>query len=177
MESTMAQNGSLLVPSWLNVESNEGYGRRPIPNTRDQDISTLISNWMTLDIHARQEFSSLVTDGQRPTLLAYSERMATLAVRKSNKEWIRFGLIAQGMDGWRADWRESALLLSLHYDACNRINESAATVFSEVAAMLPLNVGHAMTSFVKRAPPDIALEAMGYKASGDQDGFRYERTW
>jgi hypothetical protein len=165
------------IPTWLDVERNQGYGPRRIPDSRDDDVSSLLRRWMTLDPHARQELSSSITDRQRPTLLAYCERMAARAVRESSREWIVLGLVAQGIDGWRADWRENALLLCLHYDACSRIGVSAEGVFSELAGLLPLNVSHAMASFLKRNAEDKTLEAMGYEASSDQDGFRYRRNW
>jgi hypothetical protein len=162
---------------WLSSEINQGYGKLSIPNSRDREITELIKQWLALDSNKRMDATNTISGLQRATLLAYSERMASRAVRESNRNWIVLGLIAQGLDGWRADWRENALLLCLHYDACLRLGIAANEVFSEAEDVLPLKAGRALASFLKRDPEDKSLDSMGYIASSDEDGFRYKRTW
>ena len=173
----MAGNTLLSDASCLDVSSNIGYGPSPIPTSRDEEIAALIQTWMSFGEVDRQAASTSVNEDQRPTLLAFSERMASRAVRESNQFWILLGLVALGLDGWRTDWRDNALLLCLHHDACQRIRASAESVFADAATLLPANVGAALRAFLKRSPEDQSLSAMGYKESSDADGFRYERTW
>jgi hypothetical protein len=163
--------------AWLKAERNRGYGRLPIPNRRDEEISALLRGWMELTPAERHEASASITDDQQTTLLAYSERMATYAVRVSDAAWVLLGLVALGVDGWRFDWRENTLLLCLHYDACARIGVSPERIFSEASEFLVPNVGSALRAFLKREEEDKSLAAMGYTSSADADGFRYERTW
>jgi hypothetical protein len=111
-----------------------------------------------------------------PYFLAYGERMASLAVRESNQELLVFGLIALGLDGWRFDWRENIMILSLHYDAAERIGAKPELVFEKAAALLNERVAKALHSFIGSAA-DKSLEAMGYIAAVDNQGFRYRRTW
>ena len=106
---------------WLRVENNKGYGVLPIPRGRDVEISSLLRAWLDLDEPSRKTALSQLPSDCRFTLLGYSERMASLAVRHRNKEHILLGLLALGLDGWRADWRDNVLVVCLHYDAAKRI--------------------------------------------------------
>jgi hypothetical protein len=132
---------------------------------------------LALNSEQKREVANSLTKGQLDVLKAYSERMASRAVREQNKQWIVLGLIAANVDAWRVDWRDNVLVVTLHYNACERLGISANDVFSEAAAVLPLNVSRAFTLFLKRDPADKTLESMGYVASTDSDGFRYQRNW
>jgi hypothetical protein len=162
---------------WLDAENNRGYGPLPIPSDRDRQVSELIGQWLSLDENRRMEATRSISARELDTLLAYSERMASRAVRERSREWIFLGLVALGLDGWRTDWRENVIVLALHYDACQRIGESAEGMFKEAGGVLPLNVSRALTSFLKRKPENQSLEAMRFIASADAEGFRYRSIW
>jgi hypothetical protein len=91
---------------WLRGQNNSGYGKLPIPRPRDSEISNLLRAWIALDEVGRKQSALEISNEQRSTLLAYSERMASLAVRERNQEFTILGLIALGVDGWRDDWHE-----------------------------------------------------------------------
>jgi hypothetical protein len=162
---------------WLKVENNRGLGTRPIPQPRDLEISELLRAWMALDASARQASAQGILEEQRFTLLGYSERMASLAVRERQQELITLGLLALGVDGWRGDWRDNAVLISLHYDASQRIAADTGLLFEKAAALLSPKAANALRSFLRRSAADKTLEAMGYVVGTDSDGFRYKRTW
>lgn len=125
---------------WLKAENNRGYGALPIPQPPDDKITKLLRAWATLALSARSAASTRVLDEQRFTLLAYSERMASLAVRTGDIEKIFLGLLAVGVDGWRGDWRNNIILLSLHYDAAQKLSRAAEPVFEKAASLLSPNV-------------------------------------
>ena len=162
---------------WLKFENNLGYGTLAIPQPRDTDITKLLQDWVKLDKSVRKKAAQKILEEQRFTLLAYSERMASLAVRERNQDMITFGLLALGIDGWRGDWRDNAVIISLHYDAAQRLNINPKEIFEKVAALLPEKPAAALRSFLHRSVDDRTLEAMGYSAGSDADGFRYKRTW
>jgi hypothetical protein len=162
---------------WLKAENNQGLDALPIPQPRDLEISELLRTWMTLDKFGRQASAQGVLETQRFTLLGYSERMASLAVRKHEQEPIFLGLLALGIDGWRGDWRDNAVLIALHYDAAQRIAADAATLFERAATFLSPKAASALRSFLRRSATDKTIEAMGYVVATDADGFRYKRTW
>jgi len=162
---------------WLTVKNNQGYGTLPIPQPRDADIGELLRTWAALDAPTRQTSAQGILEEQRFRLLAYSERMASLAVRKRDQELIGLGLLALGIDGWRGDWRDNAALISLHYDAAQRLAADPDSLFEKAAALLSPKAANALRSFLRRSVADKTLEAMGYVADTDADGFRYKRTW
>lgn len=173
----MQKLGFFSNAAWLDVAKNHGYGPLPIPVQRDDQISSLIEEWKCLDALERTEASCSVTEDQAATLLAYSERMATLAVRVRSRDVILLGLLALGIDGWRSDWRENTLVLCLHFDASKRIGTAPESTFRDAARFLSPRVAQALQEFLKRSEEDRSLEAMGYKVGMDRDGFRYQRTW
>lgn len=87
------------------------------------------------------------------------------------------GLVALGLDGWQSDWRDNLLVVPLHYDAAQRIDVAPDTVFEEAARLLPATPADGLRLFLHRSKEDKAVEAMGYEAGADSDGFRYKRTW
>lgn len=165
-----------LIATWLNFDSNIGYGGLPIPQPRDSEITQLLNAWVGLDKSIRQVAAQQIREPQRFTLLAYSERMASLAVRTRDQEMIFFGLVALGIDGWNGDWRDNAEIICLHYDAAQRIC-NPEKIFEKAAANLPLKAAIALRSFLQRSQEDKSLEAMGYSVGSDADGFRYKREW
>lgn len=160
---------------WLEGKNNHGYGPLPIPQQRDFEIETLLRAYMTLDATARQAESSTFTQGQQLTLGAYSERMASLAVRKHDEELIFLGLLALSVDGWRWEWRDNIIILALHYDACKRIGVNPDVMFKKAAALLPPAAAKELAAFSTRTEHNKSLEAMRYVAGSDADGFRYQR--
>lgn len=163
--------------AWLGVDFNIGYGTLNIPSLRDEEITKLIEAWIELDTAARQVAAQQIMETQRFTLLAYSERMASYAVRTRDQRRIFLGLLALGVDGWKGDWRDNAEILCLHYDAAKVIGAVPNQIFEKAAKFLPLKVATALRLFIQRSPEDKSLEAMGYSAASDEDGFRYKRGW
>lgn len=162
---------------WLRAENNSGYGTLPIPQPRDEEISALLRSWLSLEEPVRRAALSQISEDYRFTLIGYSERMASLAVRDRNREHILLGLLALGLDGWRDDWRDNASVVCLHHDAAQRIGLCPSNLFEEAARLLPNKPANALRSFLRRSEEDKAVEAMGYLAATDADGFRYKRTW
>jgi hypothetical protein len=162
---------------WLDISKNKGYGLLPIPSQLDEQISSLIKEWKNLGALERQATSRSLTEEQMSTLLAYSERMASLAVRLGSRELVLLGLLALGIGGFSDDWRENTLVLCLHFNASIKIGVPPELPFEEAAKFLPAEVCVALASFLERSPEDQSLAAMGYKESNLSEGFRYQRTW
>ncbi|MEJ1968710.1 MAG: hypothetical protein WDN03_08800 [Rhizomicrobium sp.] len=125
-------------------------------------------------------------DEQRFTLLAYSERMASLAVREHNKGLIILGLLALGIDGWRGDWRDNAVLISLHYDAAKMLGDERMVYLRKLQlcspGRLPLHCEHSCVA--PKATRNWRLWAMsrepmptGFvtKERGEQDLFAHNQ--
>jgi hypothetical protein len=155
---------------------NIGYGALPIPGRFDSRITELLRCWEGLIELERNSATGRLSNDQKRTLLAYGERMASLAVRDSNAKLIYFGLLAVGI-GWLDDWRENVLVISLHYDAASRIGAVPEEIFEDAAGLLRVKPADTLRGFLRRSSEDKSLAAMGYVAGSDSDGFRYQRTW
>ena len=162
---------------WLIMTKNVGYGQLPVPQRLDDEIREIIFRWADLNESTRRQAGELIQESQRFTLLAFSERMASLAVREQDPDLIFAGLLALGVDGWRNDWRDNAVLLSLHYDSAHKLNIEPDVAFGRAAKLLDNKVSEAFQSFLRRSEEDKSLEAMGYEEGKDDHGFRYMRTW
>lgn len=158
-------------------KNNINYGGQPIPTQRDEQIRAILSNWSLLDEVSRRRASSEINGDKLMTLLAFSERMATLSVRARESEFVRLGLLALGLNGWNGDWRENIILLSLHVDALERIGVQPVKLFKPAGQLLSSPVRQAFSDFLRRTPEDQSIEAMGYIARGKGDDFSYSRTW
>ena len=161
----------------LQTENNREYFSLPIPQPIDGEITEVMRAWAALSPSERTAASLRVLDRQSLRLKAFSERMASFAVRTRDSEKIFFGLLALGADGWRGDWREKVLVLSLHYDALQRINGNPEATFKRAAALLSSEAAAALESYLRRSPENQSIRVMGYIAASDNDGFRYHRTW
>lgn len=161
----------------LDASNNTGYGCWSIPHLRDDEIASFLCAWIALEAENRRVISQAIDDNQRPTLLAFSERMASRSVRERDDKWIVLGIVSLGVDDWRLDYRDNVPLLCLHYHACQQISVSPDWVFSSAASVLSPRVQAGLISFLERSPEDKSLSAMGYEESSDAGGFRYKRTW
>lgn len=165
------------IEDWLRVESAEGYGPSPIPHDRDGWIDFMLRIWLALDDSSKKAAILPLTEQHSSVLQAYSERMASLAVRNHDREHLFFGLLALGLDDWRFDYRENLLALCLLYDAALRIGVCPDDVFEEAARLLPENAAKGLRAYLRRDERGKSLEVMGYVVGSDADGFRYKRTW
>lgn len=170
----MGSDGLFANAEWLETEQNHGYGLLPIPTKRDEEITSLLRAWADLNPADRERASKALRPTQVLTLLGYSERMASLAVRRKDREILRLGLLALGLSGWRGDQREGLMVLSLFFDAAQRLGMLPSDLFADIARLLSAEVGVELRAFLSRAPEDRSVEAMGYHAGKDVDGFRYE---
>lgn len=162
---------------WLSVDQNSGYGPSPIPDSRDVEIGSLINTWQSFGSQLRSDTAAKIREDQRFTLLAFSERMATAAVRQKDPACIYLGLLALGIDGWKGDWRDNATILCLHYDAAMRITADPSQMFRKAGRMLAEKVNRSFEEFLARTDEDKALDVMGYVIGRDEGGFRYIREW
>ena len=163
--------------SRLVAGNNPGYGPLPLPAPRDAEIARLLDVFTQASPEQRGQLLSRLTREHSPTLLAFAERMASLAVREREPRRIFLGLLALVVESFASDYRENAMILSLHYDAAGRIGADPARLFEEAASYARPEVARALRRFLARSPEDQSIAAMGYQEGREPDGFRYQRNW
>lgn len=159
-------------------ENNEGYGSQEIPNERDIEISKLVEQWLA-EVLAGQVSSLTTLRAQRGTLLAYCERIASLAVRTGERKLLLYALATLGSVWNYGDAKDTLPILSLIYDAALRLGLSADDLFGEAQRLCFGNKPYRdeLTGFLRRSAADKSIADMGYIAGIERSGFRYLRNW
>lgn len=164
------------VPMLL-TKNNKGYGLQPIPSEVDHEITDLINVFIQANPANREMILSKFDEEHAFTFIAYSERMAALAVRQQSSQIILKGLIALIIDGFKYNPLESLTILSLHYHSAEKIGVNPASLFDEAAKYADDKVATMISRFITRSPEDKSLEAMGYEEMQASNGFKYQRNW
>jgi hypothetical protein len=166
---TDAEAFDLLI---LEPSLNEGYLDEPIPSGRDEEISLPIA---AAERDGRlRELAGHLSETHVSVLLAFAERMASLAIRLGDPGVMRRGLIAACLPIEVADRREVLLVLPLLWRTAERLGLDAVSEFTAVDRTVGCEE---LARFAARRPEDRTIESMGYVEARDDDGFRYERTW
>jgi hypothetical protein len=164
------------ILSLLDIEDTSGYGRLPIPSSIDTEVECVVRFFMDQSPDTKRRLLDAVIIEQQPILRAYSERMASLAVRRSDPSYIILGLVALTL-ACTDDLREALLILPLHYRSAVKMHLDPAVVFQQAASFTAPEGREMLISFLTGRPESQQVEVMGYEESRDQDGFRYQRTW
>ena len=155
----------------------DGYGPSSVPSSLDVDVQNFVDTLRSGGPPAVASAIERASEAGRRVLRAYSERMATLAVRRRDASLLVRALVAAVVGGLYQNDREALLVMPLIEDGAKRIGVQPPTLFEEAAGL----VGHPGTVnlvlWLGRKPEDRELSAMGYAVGEDADGFRYVRAW
>jgi hypothetical protein len=161
---------------FLDAANNKGYGPLPIPMARDNEINDMLREWAALDEHERNEAAKKFSfESCVQTLECYSSRMASLAVRTGDPEFIYLGLLALGVFGWLPPWGIRVEYVTLHYDASKRIGVQSEDVFEKAARLLVGKVADELRLYLRRPPHLKTIDCMHFYTSMVGDGFRYKK--
>lgn len=161
----------------LASDRTHGYGRRPIPDAVDSEVRGLVNGLRDADPGTRDALLSLMTEHHGSVLLAFAERMASLAVRSRDPQFLRDGLGALAFGSRLVDSREAVLILSLVYRSLEKLGMDATGLFAGAIGLGDESFDACVRAFPSRDKKDRAIKAMGYTEGRDRDGFRYSRTW
>ena len=153
--------------------NNNGYGRRRIPCDCDDEISRFIDLWITASVTDRESITEAITSGDANLFRAYSERMASLAVRRCSSQIIINGLVSLSVDNWKFDSREYLMVASIIYHSAELIGQDPLALLGEIMEYLPPNAAKGFEEFCMRSPEGRDIRNMLYRESADKDGFRY----
>ncbi len=159
----------------LNHALESSYFKQPLNSEIDQKLKKEIS---ALRLITKKELDLLfkkISCNESRILGLFAERMASIAVRNHDITLVKYGLYALLIYSQTEDPRDVILVLSLLYDAADKISEHAKETFESVIS--ETKEEKLLRNFLKRNDEDKSIESMGYKESKDKDGFLYVRTW
>jgi len=155
----------------------KGYGPSKLPSPLDEDLGVFIDQIAAAGPIGVADVLSKVSDTGRQVLLAYAERMASLAVRRRDQGLLLRGIVALVVGGLDRNARESLMVMALVEDSAERIGADLEDTLEAVSKI----VGHPGTVnlvlWLTRKPEVRTLESMRYVAGADDDGFRYRLDW
>lgn len=94
--------------------------------------------------------------------------MASLGVRRKDRDTLLLGLLAAGLSGWREDPREGMMVVSLYFDAAQKLGVRPSSLFDDAALLLPVGMGSELRAFLNRSPADRSVEAIGHRPDWDR---------
>ncbi len=163
--------------SAVRSEQPIGYGRRVLPCVLDNRVHLFVEAYSKASPGERILVGGGNDETLRQVLLVFAERMASLAVRSVAKNYLLDALVALDAAGWLAEVRDNLMVLSLINDAATRIGLIPGELFAEIIPFISTESANSFQTFLKRSAMDKSIEAMGYQATWNDEGFIYERTW
>ncbi len=145
---------------------------QPYPLPLESELSHIWHGYQALADNERETLRSSFDFGDMMVLFAYAARMATLAVRERDSEYLRHALLAVSVGREDIDDRDAAIIRVLVVDAARRLD--ALGLFAQIAPL----ASESLQSFFRRADSESrALQSMGFVVTEDaDDGFRYRKT-
>lgn len=159
----------------LDSEYVHGYGPSRLPNNIDEEVEQLIDSILEVTDANKKLADLSQTHGM--VLLAYAERMASLAVRQNRVDILLKAMKALRVAGNLLDEKELLLILALLYNSANKLSADWSELIYVSSNSEEKRFKALCESFLSRSMADRGIQAMGYIESEDEEGFRYVRTW
>ena len=152
---------------------DQDYYNQPIPSELDGKVGRVVRMFLDSSPTERGIFFRLTNEGVSYLFIIFAERMASLGVRERSRQRLLEGLLALVIEDYRADYRDSLIVLAALSDAATKISVTPEELFAEAASYSNNSVVSNITEFHKWDPADWSLKAVGYKEVNGPDGFRY----
>jgi len=155
-----------------------GYGPAELPTAIDSYMASFVGLFRQSSDEERRAILGIMTHTDAQVFIAFSERMASLAVRTRSAEDLLNGLVGLGI-GMSAgdDMREVLMIMSLHVRTATKLGLSPSLVFRDASKVFGSATAAVFVGFTHRTLENQSIEAMSYVESSDESGFRYRRIW
>jgi len=151
------------------------YYSHPIPSKIDDKINESLAKFKLYDQEQVNSILEGIVGDNARVLGLFAERMASLAVRESNINRVRHGLLGLIIYSHTVDPRDVLLVLSLLHDAIVKLGEDPKEIFLEFRSLT--GDENFLDKFIARNDEDKSIDEMGYEESSNEGGFLYKRTW
>ena len=156
----------------LDLPRGEGYYERAIPCADDSRIGRAVKAFTAAPPVWQTAFREAIDHDRAELLCAWSERVASLAVRLDSSRPLVLGLVALSLAD-ETGGGESLLVAPLHRRSAEKLGADPIRLFDEAAGLTDLIGAHWLQD---ARDTDDQLEDTGYVEDEDEDGFRYLRT-
>jgi hypothetical protein len=155
----------------LELPRGDRYYRSRIPSPYDSQIARVISAFSSAAPVEQAAFREAIDRDRAGLLEAWSERLATLAVRLDSGQLLVQGLVGLSLAG-EDDSGEALLIAPLHRRSAEKLGLDPGRIFDEAAGRTDLPGARWLREL---RDADEAPEDVGFVEGEDGDGFRYGR--
>jgi hypothetical protein len=162
--------GDVVLAELIDLDGRIGaLGNEPIPSQADELAMSLALHYLELTEAEQREVRGLVSDELGRYLLAFSGRLATLAVRRKDADALAAALALHALEDFQFDLRENLRVFALIGDACARIGVSVPELWPRVAAAF----SDEHREHAEHATSPHAVETMGLRGVTRDGQFDY----
>jgi hypothetical protein len=158
--------------SALDLPRTEGYYGNSIPCGEDSRIGRAVKAFTIAQPVWQASFREGVDHDRADLLCAWSERVASLAVRLDSPRPLVYGLVGLSLAS-DAEVGEALLIAPLHRRSAEKLGASPGRLFDEAAGLTDLPGARWLRD---ARDSEDQVEDAGYVEDEDADGFRYLRT-
>jgi hypothetical protein len=154
-----------------------GYGPSEPPSPLDDEVAQFVAKVAGAGPTGVSDAVEVATENGRRVLRAYAERMASIAVRRSDIELGRSAVIALVIGGLNDGTPEALTVMAPLEAGVRKLGGDPGEVFGRAAEV----VGHpgsvSLMLWLARTPADRTLSSMGFVEGEDDSGFGYRLDW
>ena len=156
----------------LHQPRRKGY-REELPSPGDSLFIRLGKIYALSDSDQREVIRNSVHDDSRLSLIGYSFRLATIAARTRNREFLLLALIAHSIEDFRHDNRENIIVLVLINHVARRLGEDLSNLVRRVTELSSERGARNLREFLDRPSQINTLKVMGIIEEETAEGVDY----
>ena len=154
------------------VISTNGFGK-DFPGEPDQKFSHLADLYLSSEPETRDAIRNALPESCRLLVISFSDRMAILAERLKDRNYLLRAFAAHSIEDFRHDDRENILRLVLACHVAKAIGEEPSDLLKKMATLSSNRGANAFESFRNRPPEMNRLETMNIVKIETPEGVDY----
>jgi len=153
--------------------SKKGYGKQ-LPGKPDEIFSQLADLYLSSGADCRAAIREALPDSCRLLVIGFSDRMAILAERLADRNYLVRAFAAHSIEDFRHDDRENIFRLALASHIAKEIGEDSRALLEEMTQVSSERGANAFRSFLSRPPELNTLQTMKIVKKNTPEGIDYE---
>ncbi len=152
------------------------YYQSLLPAPLDERLAAIAGAFAALAAPERERFMATLSPQQRALFGLFGHRAATLAVRQTDPERLRLGLVGSVIANYDIpDKRNVDVGLAVYHHCARKLELNPQEVFDEAAGLASDEMAERLRAFGRRA--DVTLKQFGWREIRGEEGVRYKFEW
>lgn len=153
-----------------------GYYSAALPSPADDALAEVVSAYTGWPAHIRERFVDSLPQDKSGLFAIFGHRAATLAVRESDPDRLRLGLIGNAIANTHIPPNRNVdVALAVFYHCARKLEIDPAGLFDEAAQFAAEDIAERLRVFGRRA--DVTLKQFGWREMRTPDGVHYKFEW